>query len=207
MSRLLREHIKCRIFDQQHLIRDFVGDALLMFSRRGEEAVTHLQRAAEHETKSHLGFVIFFYNMCFLYITMTAIIHNLWQIARNGLRNIEDHQVGQMRGGQTESFSDNCSPSQVPNSPLERPGDNCERVLIGRILSIKQCQESLAKFYSSNNFSCTVLFHILIRNLGYKLQICSRPWPHPFNSTFLAKLTFALCHTTIVKLANAIANK
>ena len=65
MSLLLREHIKCCIFDQQHLIRDFVGDALLMFSREGEEALTHLQRAAEHETKSHSSFVIFFATCAF----------------------------------------------------------------------------------------------------------------------------------------------
>ena len=40
-----------------------------------------------------------------------------------------------MRGGETERLGDNFSPSQVPNSPLERLGDNCERVLIGRIFS------------------------------------------------------------------------
>ena len=67
MSLLLREHIKCCIFDQQHLIRDFVGDALLMFIRGRGEAVTHLQvqRAAEHETKSHSAFVIYFATCAF----------------------------------------------------------------------------------------------------------------------------------------------
>ena len=67
MSLLLREHINCCIFDQQHLIRDFVGDALLMFSRGGEEAMTHLQRAAEHETKSHSAFVIFLQHVLFVH--------------------------------------------------------------------------------------------------------------------------------------------
>ena len=67
MSRLLREVSHFRPTTGQNLIRDFVGDALLMFSRGGEEAVTHLQRAAEHETKSHSAFVNFLQHVLFVH--------------------------------------------------------------------------------------------------------------------------------------------